>query len=124
MASKISEYKEKLSDLLLGNILPSRIVGKGYKNPKRVAASWLHVQIYNLINPEHKISGGFVSSNGKLFTSTSRAMRSVQYQSLLNNELELFSDVHNIIRFGVLEVTDGGYMVWYTCGVIQKSKCA
>jgi len=42
---RLSEYKEDLQKLKNHNIRPSRVVGTGYKNARKVAFEWLNEQI-------------------------------------------------------------------------------
>lgn len=45
IAASLAEHEKDLTDLNAGRIPPRRIVGTGYKNPRKVAMQWLTEQI-------------------------------------------------------------------------------
>lgn len=50
------EYRALLADLKVGKVRPSRIVGTGYKYPRKAAEDWLNSQI-KMIEQEIKTDG-------------------------------------------------------------------
>ena len=111
--TRIAELQSDLNGLMNGSVKPSSIVGRGYKNPKQVAAQWLMSEIHNASNPNCKVSQVHVASSGKGFTSESRAMNSKTYKSLLKGEYKLINDA-TVTDYGVMPTpdNDSGYMIY------------
>jgi hypothetical protein len=42
---ELKEYRQTLEDLLAKKIKPSKVIGTGYKNPRKVAITWLEQRI-------------------------------------------------------------------------------
>jgi hypothetical protein len=111
--TRITELQSNLNDLMNGHLKPSTIIGRGYKNPKQVAAQWLRSEMHNESNPSCKVSQVHVSSSGKGFLSESKAMKSKTYKSLLNGEYKLINNAI-VTDYGVMPTpdNDSGYMIY------------
>ena len=42
---ELEEFKQTLADLLIKKIKPSKVIGTGYKYPRKVAIEWLEQRI-------------------------------------------------------------------------------
>jgi hypothetical protein len=116
--TRLAELQSDLNGLMNGSVKPSSIIGKGYKNPKQVAAQWLRSEMHNESNPNCKVSQVHVTSSGKGFVSESKAMRSKTYKSLLSGEYKLINNAV-VTDYGVMPTpdNDSGYMIFveYKC---------
>jgi hypothetical protein len=85
--SKLERYITMLSDLKLGKIKPSYVVGRGYRHPKAVALGWILAQIY-AITHSHRMCI-FTTCAGAGFTSVRAAMNSTIWHELRAQGKEL-----------------------------------
>ncbi len=111
--TRLTELQSDLNGLMNGSVKPSKIVGRGYKNPKQVAAQWLRSEMHNESNPSCKVSQVHVSSSGKGFSSESTAIKSKTYKSLLSGEYKLINNA-TVTDYGVMPTpdNDAGYMIY------------
>lgn len=98
----VQEYKQDHINLMAGFIKPSKIIGRGYKNPKSVASAWLLKQIHNAENPLCKVSDLLVMTNGKPYSSEAKAMSSKAYKALTDAKFQLLADNAYVKDFGVM----------------------
>jgi hypothetical protein len=112
-STRLTELQSDLNGLMNGNVKPSTIVGRGYKNPKQVAAQWLRTEMHNESNPSCKVSQVHVASSGKGFSSELTAMKSKTYKSLLSSEYKLINNA-TVTDYGVMPTpdSDSGYMIF------------
>lgn len=110
---RVKELKSDLVGLMSGNVKPSKIIGRGYVNPKQVAAQWLRSEMHNELNPSCKVSQVHVTSSGRGFSSEPTAMKSKTYQSLLKGEYKLINNA-TVTDYGVMPTPDedAGYMIY------------
>jgi len=110
----VTGHYESLSGLLSGTVKPSRVVGRGYKNPKSVASAWLRKEIHNLENLTAKVDKVVVTSSGKAFSSDTRAMMSKCYRSLVDGSYGVRDKVI-ITDYGVMPAPGGDGKMVYIC---------
>jgi hypothetical protein len=120
----VQEYKQDHINLLSGIIKPSKIVGRGYKSPKSVASAWLLKQIHNAENPQSKVSGLMVMTNGKPFSSEAKAMASKGYKALIDGTIQLLADNTYVSDYGVMPspCCSGGYVGYFAVGYHKQCK--
>ena len=112
-STRTTKLQSDLNGLMNGMVKPSTIVGRGYKNPKQVAAQWLRSEMHNEENPRCKVSQVHVASSGKGFSSESAAMKSKPYKNLLSGDYKLINNA-TVTDYGVMPTpdNDSGYMIY------------
>lgn len=114
MSHTLSEYRMLLQDLMAGNARPSKIIGRGYKNPKSSASGWLRREMHNITNPEQAISGCYVTSSGAPYSSIAKAKASLAYIRAAAGTMQFIRKDMHLEDFGVIPdpAGDKGFVVF------------
>lgn len=105
------DHRCKLTQLLLGEVKPSSIIGTGYKNPKKSASEYLRKQIANSESGAIYVDQIFIASNGCAFSTEEKARSSKIFTELLKGS-KCFSN-GSVVDFGVWPSSFGdGYEIY------------